>query len=431
MQKILSDDGCEANWTDWSRLAPVLDEILDQLSERDRTAILLRFVDRRPFGEIGTTLHVTEDAARMRVERALERLRLLLGRRGIVSSSAALGVVLSNNVVAAAPVGLGSTVTATALASTPAAVGPAVAFLQFMSTSKIAAGGTALVLALAVTTTVREVYASRAAESLVAEAHQRNEDLAERLRALQQRTEATDRTVAELKNARDRALIRPSTAKAPPAPAAAPMRGGSAAAVQEFMARHPEVQRAALDHWRAQTAAQYGPLFKALGLSPDQIERFKDLAAQGVSGTVTGPNGEMIRYNTGGNRPEAQVQLRALLGEEGFKRYEEFDAIDTPAWQLTTELAGALFDTAAPLTAAQSEQLLRILIENRAPKEWSARPVYDWGAIVPKAERVLSGAQLEVLASYRAEDEFHQASIQALRRSQPAAPQPVGAKPEK
>jgi ATP-dependent exoDNAse (exonuclease V) alpha subunit len=97
---------------------------------------------------------------------------------------------------------------------------------------------------------------------------------------------------------------------------------------------------------------------------------------------------------------------------------------------LTTELAGSLFDTAAPLTAAQGEQMLRIFSENRVRAAGqSGRPPFDWDVIMPQAERVLSEPQLAALASYRAADEFHEATVQHLRANQPATAD--GAKPGK
>jgi RNA polymerase sigma factor (sigma-70 family) len=124
---------------DWSRVAPVLDDAIEQLAAVDRAAILLRFVERRAFGEIGAALRLSEDAARMRVDRALDKLRVLLGRRGIASTSAALGLALANQAAASAPVGLATTVTSAALAST-AAGGGALATLAFFTMSKIKIG---------------------------------------------------------------------------------------------------------------------------------------------------------------------------------------------------------------------------------------------------------------------------------------------------
>ena len=68
--------------TDWTRLRPVLDDIIDNLGQQDRDAVVLRFLEGRPFAEIGRALKISEDAARMRTERALEKLRRLLIERG-------------------------------------------------------------------------------------------------------------------------------------------------------------------------------------------------------------------------------------------------------------------------------------------------------------------------------------------------------------
>src|SRR5207253_1564411 len=59
----------------WNELTPVLDEALDGLDEADRQLILLRFFEQKTMADLGRMLEVSEDAAKMRVSRALERLR--------------------------------------------------------------------------------------------------------------------------------------------------------------------------------------------------------------------------------------------------------------------------------------------------------------------------------------------------------------------
>ena len=130
----------------WEKLRPVLDEALNDLDERDRDAVLLRFFDGRPFGEVGAKLQLTENAARMRVERALEKLQAALGRRGVTSTAAALGVVLAQPAGAIAPAGLAASMTGAALAGTAAGAGGWLTL--FMSISKIQIG-VALALAVA------------------------------------------------------------------------------------------------------------------------------------------------------------------------------------------------------------------------------------------------------------------------------------------
>jgi RNA polymerase sigma factor (sigma-70 family) len=102
---------------DWDKVRPVLDAAISELREADRDAVVLRFFEARSFAEIGAVLRLKEDAARMRVERALEKLREGLARRGLKSTAAALGLALANQTGASVPVGLAATVTGAAVAT--------------------------------------------------------------------------------------------------------------------------------------------------------------------------------------------------------------------------------------------------------------------------------------------------------------------------
>lgn len=121
---------------DWNRLAPLIEQAVDRLGESDRVAVLLRFVERRTFGEIGSALRISEDGARKRVDRALEKLRGILGRSGVNSSAAALAGALTTHVVTSAPAGLAATVAGTAMVGAAAGSG-AVSLFAFMSMTKI------------------------------------------------------------------------------------------------------------------------------------------------------------------------------------------------------------------------------------------------------------------------------------------------------
>jgi len=105
----------DGSGADWRQVAPILDEAITQLGSEDRTAILLRFFEQRDFGSVGEALGSNEDAARMRVNRALEKLHSLLKHRGVTLSAAALGTALATEAVTAAPAGLASAITAAAL----------------------------------------------------------------------------------------------------------------------------------------------------------------------------------------------------------------------------------------------------------------------------------------------------------------------------
>ena len=110
----------------WDRVSPALDEALAALPNKDRDAVLLRFISRKPFSEVGAQMGTSEDAAKKRVSRALARLRDFFLRRGTTLSIAALGVMLGEHVVHAAPTTLATKIAAGvgtgAAASSPAAV---------------------------------------------------------------------------------------------------------------------------------------------------------------------------------------------------------------------------------------------------------------------------------------------------------------------
>jgi RNA polymerase sigma factor (sigma-70 family) len=103
---------------DFALLAPLLDETINRLGEEDRAAILLRFFEQKDFQAVGRHLNSSEDAARMRVNRAVDKLRDLLAQRGIRTTATALSAVIATNAVQAAPAGLLGTISSGALAGT-------------------------------------------------------------------------------------------------------------------------------------------------------------------------------------------------------------------------------------------------------------------------------------------------------------------------
>ena len=118
MQQILSSPAAEI---DWERLRPVLDDAMHDLSPADRDMILLRFFQSRRLADVGRSAGLSEDAARMRIERALQKLRSALARREITSTTAALAAVLASQTTAAAPASLAATITSAAISATAAA----------------------------------------------------------------------------------------------------------------------------------------------------------------------------------------------------------------------------------------------------------------------------------------------------------------------
>ncbi|MCI0541430.1 MAG: sigma-70 family RNA polymerase sigma factor [Verrucomicrobiales bacterium] len=167
-------------------VAPILDEVINQLGTDDRKAILLRFFEQWDFRSIGAALGSTEDAARKRVHRALEKLQLLLKARGVTISVVALGSALGVQAVTTAPVGLAASVTATALATSATGTSATLTFLDIMTLTKLKVG---IIGAVAVAVTLPIVVYQRQHAKLRTE----NELLREQLKEFNALTTENER----------------------------------------------------------------------------------------------------------------------------------------------------------------------------------------------------------------------------------------------
>ncbi len=127
---------------DWNQLRPVIDEAMDELSDTDREAVLLRYFENQPLAAVGARFALSADAARMRVDRALEKLRGLLEHRGVASTSAALATVFSAQSGIGAPAGIIARIVAQATGQ--AGVVSAATFTLWKIVAGVAAGAAAV-----------------------------------------------------------------------------------------------------------------------------------------------------------------------------------------------------------------------------------------------------------------------------------------------
>jgi RNA polymerase sigma factor (sigma-70 family) len=100
----------------WRQIAPLLDDALARLGQKDHDALVLRFFENKSLGEVGAAIGASEDTARMRVNRALEKLRKFFTKRGVRSTAETIAGTISANSVQAAPAALAKSVTAVAIA---------------------------------------------------------------------------------------------------------------------------------------------------------------------------------------------------------------------------------------------------------------------------------------------------------------------------
>ena len=148
----MNEPAAENDHLDWDRLRPVLDDALHELGERDRTVILMRFFEGRRFAEVGQRLGLNEEAARRRVDRALERFRQVLLRRHITSTSSALSLLLAQPPAVAIPAGLAGSITSAALLISPAPVTGLSLLLMSKLTSPLLSAAAAAALTFGVWT---------------------------------------------------------------------------------------------------------------------------------------------------------------------------------------------------------------------------------------------------------------------------------------
>jgi RNA polymerase sigma factor (sigma-70 family) len=306
---------------DWERLRPVLDEVMDELSGRDREAVLLHYFEGRSYKEIGAKLCVAEDAARMRINRALDKMRTFLGRRGIGSTTAALAAALANQAVVAAPTGLAATINGAVFAS--AAVGgagaaAALGLLKFMSTTKTSLGIVSGICVLAAGSAIFEASEAHKAQSSLAMA---NEVDAQRVRSLQGRLAAAEKALT----ASEQSLRENSIAARVPA-----RMDGSA---PNSPARNPDDRRkdpAFAAIWRKQQLRtiqqQYGYAFAAMNLPPDELARLKDLLLERTQARLDAADAGLAAGLTGAELATAERQaensvtdeIKGFVGDAGY-----------------------------------------------------------------------------------------------------------------
>ena len=149
----------------WSQIRPLLDDAMHELGEADRAAVVQRFFEEQSLKEIGHSLGLTENAARMRVDRALDKLRALLARRGIDSTASGLAAALAVGAVFPAPSTLAASIAATTLAGAAVATtSNTLGLVQIIAMTKLKIGlVSALIVAGVATPVWQQTRANRLA----------------------------------------------------------------------------------------------------------------------------------------------------------------------------------------------------------------------------------------------------------------------------
>ena len=432
---------------EWERLRPVIDEALDELGERDRASVLLRFFDGKPFADIARAARISEDAARMRVERALAKLRVALRRRGVTSTEAALGIALAQHAAGAIPAGLAATVTGAAIAGATVmgSITTGAALVTFMGTTK-AAGTLALVALTAIGFALREERHAARAETALVEAQRKRVIASESLAALERRAADAERQTARLS-------ATPSESTPTSSNPNRSTEDQAKANGQALMAQYPRV-KAALERWSdGQASATFAPFFQAQGLSRAEIDRFNELhrgryalgwETSDETGAAESLHLELPLVAVGEAFSE---EMKALLGPDGFRAYQAYEQKGA-AREIVQRMGAALAFGETPLTSHQADQLLQILdasamagndptqsadqsldasrvagIDSQQSVQFATTggPIrsFNWELVAERARALLSPTQFAAVRLLEAEERYHDRHRQALKQASP------------
>ncbi len=402
---LSSNEVPEANW-DGMRL--VVDEAMQDLSRTDREAILLRFFDGLPFADVGVKLSLREDTARMRVARALERLRASFARRGIISTTAAMTSLLANEAGAAAPAGLAATVIGNALTSRTWRITKRIGLWHAFSAGKLTPVVAGILGFAVIGGAIYEWREAFDAQSrALAAGHQAYETGggkpasfgASRTGARRRARNDMQRTFDGLRSAEI---------------AAAPADGSwSAKSVdrEEFLAAFPEARRIFADLYRSRTARDYAAFYRSAGLTPLQISQFEALMAetwlQNTTLTTEKFSGDISQ--------PPETQMRDILGDDAYGQFRTYFK-DTFARRFAGQVAAAVGYTGSPLTAEQAGGLAQLVADN-SPTDENGRGLdpnsTDWDVVAARAKSSMSAAQWKAAEAVFAGAQFDRAFAEA------------------
>lgn len=368
MNELLHDDTPPLNWAE---LGPVIEDAMHELDEKDRHAVLLRYFQNKTLNEVGTALDLTGNAARMRVDRAVDKLRGILARRGITTSASALAAVVSANAVQAAPVGFAAAVSTAAIAGSAVQVSTIAAATQTIAMTTIQKTIVTTAFAAAVGTGIFAVHQSAQLHRQIQTLEQRQAPLTAQIQQLEQeRDRATSQLAAlteentKLRSGQDkRELLRlrgevgvlQQQAAMNQAKTDAPTSGLAKMLSDPTMKEY--LRQAQMDKLRS----LYSDFFKEQKLTPEQTDKLLELLTDAASrsldqylGTAQG----MPDQASAGPSGDVAGQLRALLGDEGSARFKEYSD-EIPARTTVKLLQTQLGENA--LNEAQSTRLMRIV----------------------------------------------------------------------
>jgi hypothetical protein len=208
---------------------------------------------------------------------------------------------------------------------------------------------------------------------------------------------------------------------------------GTGAFLDEEIAENPQLRHLIAQSYRAKFRISYGPLFRELGLKPEQIDRFGNLQLKLFSDIYDLQ--QAARLQNPGSPPgdpalgamedklasQRDAALRELLGDSGFQKYTQYEAT-LPVQPVVNGLAADLYYSPTPLTAQEAGQLTTIIASQIPPRTGVSLGLpkidagaLDWDSILAQAQGSLLPQQLAALKSLRAGAELDRLEGQGAR----------------
>jgi RNA polymerase sigma factor (sigma-70 family) len=435
-QQMTEHEQLSDNEPSWEEIRPVLDDAIHELNERDREAILLHFFDKRSFGDLGAKLCLTESGARMRVERALDKLRISLGRRGITSTTSALALALGSQAMAALPGSLATTVTTAALAGAAPTAGVAALFLMSITKTQLGAA-IAVILAGAAVLGVAQHREIAALQTERSELLSQSAAIGRHARVLEVRLADSDAALAGMRTQLSGLKSSGGTNAGGGVSAAA--AGVKVIHLKDVIRDHPEYAALQRKELRREIVREYGHAIAALNLSSDMATQLKELlveretAISDAQGAVTesGLPWDSAAANKAASdaAKESNQAIIALIGSDTDDRLEALKGtMSSGNLNPVDDLALDLDDAGVAISTDQSQTLAQWMhdLGNPAKNPDAGTPGYKevdastWQSpldqqFFAKAATILTPTQLQVLETSSAENNQRDAIINQYR----------------
>jgi hypothetical protein len=225
-------------------------------------------------------------------------------------------------------------------------------------------------------------------------------------------------------------------------------RGGGRFRIFSELSGNPEFQKLLAIQMKGRIDQTYGPLFKALNLSPEQLSQFQSLLAekqqslmdvmqaaqaQGMSAR-SDPDGMKTLMTQAISQVDANIQQS--LGDAGYQQYQQFQQT-LPERNVVNTLQQSLSYTQTPLTDDEANQMIALLAQNQPQRAGSGTAGTSNGGdpgpgpisllngggnakvtsdAITQAQGVLSGPQISALQQIQQQQQAQQ-QIQQMMRS--------------